>query len=683
MAVETEPDAPTSGQLRRDPEATVRRLPALDGVRALAILLILLFHGGFSGLTGGFFSVDVFFVLSGFLITGLLVSEHRLTGGIGLKRFWGHRVRRLLPAMLALLLGVSIWAWLFSSPSTLPQLRTDALATLFYFNNWHQAFGTTGYFAEIQTPRLLLHTWTLSIEEQFYIVWPLVVLGLLRLKRSLSALLAFCVAGTIASAVAMTWLFSGTGGAARVYYGTDTRVQALLIGATLAVILAGPLPWRRRPAATIDGHLAIAPATEPTGLARQVLAGLGLVGLVILFAMFLFISPSDRWPYVGGFTLASVAAAMLIASVALVPETPWARVLSLRPIVYIGNISYGLYLWHWPIFVVVGQAQTGLVGFPLFAVRMGLTFAIAALSYRFLEMPIRRKALRGPVGWILAPVAFALTAVVIVIATIIPAPAAISTSTGLSPALHGRLEAAGAFGDHPVRFMMLGDSLAVTLRRGLKVDAHLRWGVEPQFSHAALGCDLDPNLLNNLQGVVARSTGGCRRWPTRWAEFVAAEKPEVVGIVLGRWEALDHRYNGRWTHLGNADYDAHVTAQLTRATEITSANGATVLLFTMPYIDPAKALDGSTWPENEPARIDSYNRIVRAVAAKNPTTVKVVDLNAMLGPNHRYTSSVDGITMRWDDGVHVTDEAGLWLRPKIYPTVDQVAMDARDAAATQ
>ena len=680
MSVETPVTDPAP--LRRDPEATVRRLPALDGVRALAIVLILFFHAGFSWLVGGFFSVDVFFVLSGFLITGLLVSEYRLSSTIGLKRFWGHRIRRLLPAMLALLVAVALWAWLFSPADTLAQLRSDALATLFYSNNWHQAWGGTGYFAEIHTPRLLLHTWTLSIEEQFYIVWPLIVLGLLRLTRSLTGLLVFCVAGTLASVLAMAALYDGGAGAARAYYGTDTRVQALLIGATLAVVLAGPLPWRRQPRAEVGGHLTIAPATEPSGWRRTAIGGLGLVGLVVLFTMFFTISSGDAWPYVGGFALASIAAAALIASVALVPETPWARVLALRPIRYVGAISYGLYLWHWPIFVVVGPEQTGLTRWPLFAVRVLLTFIVAAISYRFLEMPIRRTALRGPRAWLLAPVAFGLTAVLILLTTTIPKAASVPTdgSTGLSPALMARLTTAGAFSSHPVRFMLLGDSMAVTLRRGLKVDAHQRWGVEPQFTHPALGCDLDPMLLNNLQGVIAPATAGCRDWPTRWASFVAAERPEVVGIVLGRWEALDHRLHGRWTHLGQPAWDDHVAADLRRAADVVSAHGAKVILYTMPYIDPAKAPDGSTYPENLPERTDAYNRIVGQVAASRPGTVTVVDLNTLLDPRGRYTAEVDGITLRWADGVHLTTQAGLWLRPKLYPTVDRLAMDARDAA---
>lgn len=668
-------------QLRRDPEATVRRLPALDGIRAMAIILILFFHAGFSWLIGGFFSVDVFFVLSGFLITGLLVSEFRISSTIGLKRFWGHRIRRLLPAMLALLVGVAVWAWLFSPPDTLAQLRSDGLATLLYSNNWHQAWGGTGYFAEIHTPRLLLHTWTLSIEEQFYIVWPLIVLALLRLTRSLSGLLVFCVAGMIASAAAMGVAYNGGAGAARAYYGTDTRVQALLIGATLAVILAEPLSGRRRPAGLGGGHLSIAPVTEPTGLRRILIGGLGLVGLAVLFTMFFTISSSDAWPYLGGFAIASMAAAALIASVALVPETPWARLLSLRPIRYIGSISYGLYLWHWPIFVVVGSEQTGLTRWPLFVVRLALTFTLAALSYRFLEMPIRRTALRGPRAWILAPVAFGLTAVLIVVATMVPAPSVSAGRTGLSPALSARLHAADAFGSHPVRFMLLGDSMAVTLRRGLKVGAHRRWGVSPLFSHPALGCDLDPTLLNNLQGVVAPATAGCRDWPDRWASYVATDRPEVVGIVLGRWEALDHRFEGRWTHLGEPRWDAHVAADLRRAVDIVSAHGANVILYTMPYIDPAKAPDGSTYPENLPARTDVYNRILGGVAASRPGIVTVVDLNAMLNPDGRYASAIGDLTTRWADGVHLTLAAGLWLRPRLYPTVDQLGLDARDAAA--
>ena len=158
-----------------DPTVFVGRVPALDGIRALAISLVLFFHGGFAWAGGGFFGVDIFFVLSGFLITGLLVAEFRRDDRVRLGRFWGHRVRRLLPALLALMVGVVLYAVFLAPPDTLSQLRGDAFATLLYGNNWHLISGGTGYFADLKSPRPLLHTWSLSIEEQFYLVWPLVV----------------------------------------------------------------------------------------------------------------------------------------------------------------------------------------------------------------------------------------------------------------------------------------------------------------------------------------------------------------------------------------------------------------------------------------------------------------------------------------------------------------------------
>lgn len=679
MTVEQPTTERPEATLGRDPESMVRRLPALDGIRAVAIVLILFFHAGFYGLPGGFYSVDIFFVLSGFLITGLLIAEHRLSGGIGLKRFWGHRIRRLLPAMLALLVAIAVYARFFAPADELSQIRSDALSTLFYANNWHQAFGATGYFAEIQTPRLLLHTWTLSIEEQFYLVWPLIVLGLLRLRRGLRPLLWFCVVGTAASAVTMAVLYRGGAGAARVYYGTDTRAQALLIGATLAVLMAEPFAWRRRPQAAIGGHLLIAAPTEPSGETRRAMVAAGALGIAVLLVLMALAQSTATWPYIGGFAGASIGAALLIASVVTVPDTPWAKALSLRPVRYVGAISYGLYLWHWPVFVVVvGPEQTGLTRWPLFAVRIAITFVIAAASFRFLEMPIRRRRLRGPRAWVLAPLSFVAVLVLILVATIAPGTPRFSTrDTGLSPQLHARLVATGAYGNEPVRFMLFGDSMAVTLRRGLRLDAQRVWGIQPQFTHAELGCDLDPSLRVILQGVVTPATPGCIDWPARWTAAVNAQDPEVVGILLGRWEALDHELNGHWTHVGEPLWDAHLTADLDRAVAIVSARGAKVILFTMPYLDPPKALDGTTWPENTPARTDAYNTVVRAVAAAHPSTVSVYDLNHVLGPDGHYVSVIDGITMRWADGIHLSKAAGMWLRPRLYPFVDRLAMANR------
>ncbi len=389
------------------PEPHLGRIPALDGIRAVGIVLVLFFHGGFSWAGGGFFGVDVFFVLSGFLITGLLVSEYRQNAGIGLARFWGHRVRRLVPALLVMLVGVALYGYFLAPSDTLGQLRGDALATLLYVDNWHQAFGTQGYFAALNTPRPLLHTWSLSIEEQFYLVWPLVVLAVLRWSRSLRTLLVLTVAGAVASAVAMAVVYGDGSGESRAYFGTDTRAQALLIGCALAIVLAHPLPRRR------SGPVPTRSLVRSFTLSRAARGGLvvlGGAGLATVVVLSVVDSSSTAWIYRGGFALVALATAGLIACVALVPASPWARVLSLRPVRYVGAISYGLYLFHWPIFVAVDHARTGLDGWALFGVRVGLSFAVAAASFHFLEMPVRRGVLRGWRAWVSAPIAVGATA---------------------------------------------------------------------------------------------------------------------------------------------------------------------------------------------------------------------------------------------------------------------------------
>ena len=372
------------------PEPSIGRIPALDGVRAIGIILVLFLHGGFGWAGGGFFGVDVFFVLSGFLITGLLISEFRQNLHIGLKRFWGHRVRRLVPALLAMLAGVAIYGVFFAPADTVGQLRSDAVATLLYGNNWHLISGGTGYFSDLNTPRPLLHTWSLSIEEQFYLVWPLVVLAVLHWTRSLRVLLTMTVVGALASAIAMAYLFHAGSGESRAYYGTDTRAQALLIGAALAIVLAHPIARRGGHAVQSERTTSLVRSFQLTRLARGTLVALGGIGLAVVAWMSVTDNSATAWIYRGGFALIALATAAVVACVALVPSSPWARALSLRPVRYVGAISYGLYLYHLPIFVFLDNARTGLVGWPLFVLRGAVSFAVAAISFHFLEMPIRR-----------------------------------------------------------------------------------------------------------------------------------------------------------------------------------------------------------------------------------------------------------------------------------------------------
>ncbi len=223
-------------------------LPALDGMRACAVLAVMMFHGGIPHMDGGFMGVDAFFVLSGFLITSLLLGEWRQALTIKLGAFWARRARRLLPALLLMLLFVAFFASVIVPKGTYGALRLDALATLLYVSNWHFILVNSNYFNETSASSPLLHTWSLAVEEQFYVIWPLVVLAVMHFTRSLRALFALCCAAAIASALWMHHVYDGGLNTNRAYLGTDTRSQCLFIGCALAVglVLAHAAPARRR-----------------------------------------------------------------------------------------------------------------------------------------------------------------------------------------------------------------------------------------------------------------------------------------------------------------------------------------------------------------------------------------------------------------------------------------------------
>ena len=249
----TRPAAATSDAARGRP-ISFGFIPALDGLRALAVLGVMMYHGGAPILGGGFLTIDVFFVLSGFLITSLLIGEWRKRLTIHLGQFWARRARRLLPALLVMLLGVAIYAKFFATPDEFANLRLDSLSALFYVANWHFIFAGTNYFNLTAQPSPLQHMWSLSIEEQFYFVWPPVVLGVLWLSRRLSParrlwpLFGVAVVGAVASALDMALQYNGPSTVMRIYEGTDTRAQDMLVGASLAIGMAIWAQYRRRPA---------------------------------------------------------------------------------------------------------------------------------------------------------------------------------------------------------------------------------------------------------------------------------------------------------------------------------------------------------------------------------------------------------------------------------------------------
>lgn len=679
-------------------EPSPTRIPSLDGIRAIAIGLVLLFHGGFGWAGGGFFGVDVFFVLSGFLITGLLVAEFGQSNGIRLRRFWGRRVRRLVPALLAMLAATAAYGVFFAPPDTLGQLRGDAVATLLYGNNWHLMSDGTGYFANLNTPRPLVHTWSLSIEEQFYLVWPLVVLAVLRLTRSRRALLVVAAAGAVASALAMATLYHGGAGESRVYYGTDTRAQAVLIGAVLALAL-GPRIRRPRAASASQtaaaSHVDLVRARTLPAASRALLTVLGGLGLAVVAWLSVGTDSSTQWIYRGGFALVSVATAAVVACVALVPTSPWARALSLRPVRYLGAISYGLYLWHWPVFIFVDHARTGLMGWPLFALRAGVSVGIAALSFHLLEMPIRRRALRGWRGWVATPVAVGSTAALVLATTAGAAPslgAQEISSTVSRPPVSSSVAAASVTASVPVvaagtggpiRVMLVGDSEASFLGFGLGPESG-RYGVD-YAGDGTFGCGLmhgttrfHDTLVEGTEGWRGgHETISCLSQLARWRADAAAFHPDVVLLAEGEYEVRDERVGGAWRHIGQPAFDRPEMAALNQAVDALRSTGATVVLLSAVYYHQLEQPNGSSWPEDDPRRVDRFNAMLHQVAAASGGKAVVEDLNAHLDPGGHYAQDINGVTVRFADGIHVAPAGATMIAPWLLGQVARIGAATR------
>ena len=665
-------------------------VPALDGVRALAIVLVLFYHGGWSWAQGGFIGVDVFFVLSGFLITTLLVHEFRGSGRIALARFWRRRALRLFPALLATLMLVGAYAAFVASSDTLGSLRADMLATLFYFANWRQVLGGHGYFAQIGMPSPLLHTWSLAIEEQFYVVWPLVVLAVLRFTRSLRALLVLALLGGGASAAAMAWLYAGGSGTSRVYFGTDTRAQDLLVGAALAVVMAlwapGGIGPRRGAGDRSDG----------TARARGILSIGGVASLVFLCGITVRATGGTAWLYEGGFAVAALASAGLVAAAVLLPSSAVARALSLPPVRYVGRISYGLYLWHWPLFLILDRERTGLRGTDLFVLRVVIAIAAAAASYHLLEMPIRRGGLlRGWRGWIAAPVTVGATSVVLLASTAgaaVGSPAAALSSAPGAPAavlLHGgdvqpgigpSVPPAPPGPGGPARILLVGDSLAATLSLGYLGSFNARFGVNTVMD-TVLGCGLvtggDVGDVGQImrEDIGIRNTGlvECSTWPQRWQADVQKFRPDVVLVVDGPWEVRDRKLDGHWTHLGQPQYDHLEFAALQQAVASLGSAGAKVEFLTSPYFSQPEQANGQAWPADDPRRVDRYNQLLRQVAAADPRRAGVLDMGAVVSPGH-FAKTVHGVSVRWWDGVHLSVAGAQMVWTALMPSVAALAL---------
>jgi peptidoglycan/LPS O-acetylase OafA/YrhL len=679
------PDVPTGSAVTAPARTGVRARslrysPALDGIRALAVTAVVLFHAGVSGLDGGFLGVDTFFVLSGFLITSLLLAEGARTGRIDLGLFWLRRVRRLMPALLVMLLATVVAGHFLLDSDALALLRTDAYAALAYGANWRMIFRGTGYVAATATPSPLQHTWSLGIEEQFYVLWPLLVAGLtawLALRHVRAVLVALCGAGAVASALLCAWWYDPNS-ISRAYYGTDSRALALLVGAMLAVILArsGVRSARLRRSGSV------------------LLGTVALAGVAVTAWLWHRASDDAAWLYRGGFAAAALATAVIVAHVVLSPGAPMARVLALPPLAALGRVSYGVYLWHWPLFTFVTADTTGLSRWPLLAVRLTGTLVLAVLSYHLVEKPIRHGALgrllprRVPTA--VTAGAFGLLILTTAMSTAPPpqpswsaaAPAVITTvapdpkprSSGSPPVRAGHHVPVS--GREP-KITFLGDSVSWVIGTYLPEHPGMRTSVR-----SIQGCGIATLPEIRQLGAPHTNYPGCTSWAKRWQKGIDKDDPDVAVIELNRWELMDRRYEGRYQHVGDAGYDAYLLRQLDKAVAIAGSRGAAVVLLTAAYTRRSEKPDGSLYPEDEPERVDAWNDLVRTEAARRPELVTVLDLNPVVCPDGEFTWKVDGLRIR-SDGLHYTP-AGVqrvvapWLLPKL---ADVAAGTYREPAA--
>ena len=359
----------------------ITHIPAIDGLRAVAVIAVMLYHLGFSWIPGGFLGVDLFFVISGYVITRLLLDSIQRSGGLDLRAFYKARMRRLLPPLLLMIFGTAIFVGVWA-PETSRRLVSDAPFSIFGGMNWWLVFRHTDYFEAIGRPPLLQHTWSLAVEAQFYLIWPLVLLLILKQfgKKRIpgAALFIAAVSGITLFLVSLSLDASSTSQVSHVYFGTDTHSIGLFLGAALAV------SW-------IPQNL----KSEVSQRAQDFVDGIGVFGFIGILGAFLLINESDTTLYRLAFPLAGIFGCAILTSI-VHPASRFAPLLRSRVLVWIGERSYAIYLWHWIVFQLT-RPSVDLAGeeWALYTVRFLIVLALADISLRWVELPVRTGAVES------------------------------------------------------------------------------------------------------------------------------------------------------------------------------------------------------------------------------------------------------------------------------------------------
>ena len=610
------------------------RVAALDGLRGIAILGVVAFHAGV--LPGGFLGVDLFFVLSGFLITGLLLREQHDSGNICIRQFWTQRARRLVPAVLALVAAVQLWARTNAAPSELPVVNGQSAAAMVYGSNWFNILFDVGYWNVGLGNSPLNHLWSLAIEEQFYILFPLLVfLALVRGKLQPRPFAWLTLALAIAS-FALTPLLFEKLGTNRAYFGTDTRVGAILLGATLAAWVTARTAKLRRlttensvrsvsrtaaPAIPLSPNSAQVSSVVTIGAgAQRLFVTAGAAAAVVLLVLWGVMTTASSSLYRGGLALHALASVSIIATVVMAPLGTFAGVLRWRPLVWLGERSYSLYLWHWPLIVVLTPASTGLEGLMLVGV-VALAIVVATLvSYELIEHPIRYSKLQG------MKLVTSLSVPAVIIAS-----SALFFQPPLPPAFGSDALVAPARGD--IRLMLVGDSWALNLGVALAtVDSAHQMSI---LNMGKGGCGItDAKRQRTPDKGDFETAYDCLQWHKTWRAVVEAFRPQVAILNVGNWDQAPQDFDGTGEFVGacSALFAERYSRQLDTAIALLQQRDARVFVLTIRDND-ARAGSGP----------DCMNTLLRATAARHASQgVTLLDLYAQLCADHRCPDIVNG-----------------------------------------
>ena len=630
--------------------------PSLDGIRAFSVIAVMLYHANIAWLPGGFLGVEVFFVVSGFLITSLLIEERESTQRIDLKQFWIRRARRLLPALVVMLSVTAVCVAFYATDSA-PDFRRDMLPSLGYFSNWWQIYAVdTPYFAASSLP-VLRHLWSLAVEEQWYLIWPLlfaVLFGAKWMRPKISGALLIGCSGAIMIATALGFVQDDETRTNFLYLSTITRSSGLLLGAAVAMLWR---PWRKN--------------SSPSWWRSSIADALAIASIAVIGVLMATVHVADSRLYQGGLAATTVASAVIVAVVMRPTGLIVKRFFSQDFFVEIGRRSYGLYLWHWPIFVVAHARDSG----NRLAVAIALTIIINEFVYQYVEIPTRRGALGN--WWHNRPQLSAMhrrlpvlvTAVVIAslgitgvkVVGIEARDLSIDTSTAsvvfsvpTTVASASSLPAASTttttIAKLPRKLVIVGDSQANSLA------VNKPSGMEKTFivaNGSIDGCGIyDRGVgVGGTNGNFRRNFANCVGFEKSWAKSATKAKADVALVVIGAWEVLDLKINGFTFGVNSLPADTMFRTQMKRGIAALRATGATVALLEVACMRPVDSKGGPVpaLPQRgDDTRTGHLNDLLREIAAPEDDGVFFVSGPKEWCSDPKISTS---LSYRWD-GVH-------------------------------